>query len=154
MFMLCWDFSGDTLKNAMCEMCGKSLNLITAQLFCSSHFSTLLLLFFHFSSSVAFLLHHNKFTGLSSFNSQSQTLHYNIPPSCTDKTLSTLKMFCRPHYCLIVHVLQCHCIKTVLWQNLTQKCPNLSNIVCFHLSLLYKLDTIPQLSYQKWVGMD
>ncbi len=33
-----------------------------------------------------------------------------------------------------------------------RKCKSLSNIVCFHLSC--KLDTIPQLSYQKWVGLD
>lgn len=66
----------------------------------------------------------------------------------------TFKILCLSHHCLIVCLLHRHCMKTVLWQNFTPRCKSLSNIVCFHLSLLCELCTVPQLPYQKWVEMD
>lgn len=69
-------------------------------------------------------------------------------------TKLTFKILCLSHHCLIVCLLHRHCMKTVLWQNFTPRCKSLSNIVCFHLSLLCELCTVPQLPYQKWVGMD
>lgn len=132
------------LQQQTCEE-GKCVKLCT--FLCSFLSSTLLL--FPCLQLVYFFLRHN-FIFLSHF----RIIHYYNPPSSTDKTVLTFKIFCLSHYCFIVCLLYRHCMKTVLWQNFTQKCKSLSNIVCFHLSLLCELCTIPQLPYQKWVGID